>query len=855
MTPGSKLGPYEIVALIGAGGMGEVYRARDTKLDRDVALKVLPDAFARDPDRMARFEREAKVLASLNHPNIAHIYGVEERALVMELAEGESPKGPMPFEDAWKIATQIADALEYAHDKGVIHRDLKPANVKVTPEGVVKLLDFGLAKALVGDVAPASAGEDSPTLTMGPTVAGVILGTAAYMAPEQAKGKKVDKRADIWSFGVVLYELLTGERMFQGEDVVDTLAAVLHKQPDLERAPAQARKLLRRCLDKDPKQRLRDIGEARYLLETGGTEVPLQAKARATRLPWAVAGALAIAAAGFAALWLRPAPLPQVMRFEIHAPPGSSLPLGTPAISPDGRMLAFTVNDPDGMRRIHLRPIDRTETRALPGTEGAIHPFWSPDGRSLAFAADNPLRLRRIDVEGGAARDLLVNTLGPWHGTWNQNGDILVSGPRRILAEGGPATPAAAVDEAKGENGIGHPYFLPDGKRFLVLVNTGDKSSIQLATLGSMKRTLVLDNVESAPILAPTPQGKTYLLYLRESDLFGQEFDERSGALRGNPALVVSNVGRVANPAVRAAVGVSRAGILAYQTGGESQAGQLTWFDRSGKQTGSLPADASGITPEISPDGSSVAVLRRNASGGQNVWVTDLARKSASRLTFSAVDLSPVWSPDGKRVAFVTLTPGKDGGVHVVDTGDRSKSQLIDKATLGPTSWSPDGKYLLAGSRFGALTLLPLAADGKPLRVGSRNGRSGQGRISPDGKFAAFGSDESGQFEVYLQQMPPAVGQWKVSINGGQAPRWRRDGKELFFVAPDDSIMAVDIGSGPNPAGVPHALFRAKGADRADLMNYDVRGDGQQFLIFMVGRETQDAAITVVVNWWAELRP
>src|SRR5215471_8180712 len=384
LSVGNHLGAYEVLAFIGKGGMGEVYRARDTKLKRDVALKVLPDAFAKDPGRMLRFQREAEVLASLNHPNIAHIYGVEERALIMELVEGESPTGPLPFEDAWKIALQMADALEYAHERGVIHRDLKPTNVKITPDGVVKLLDFGLAKAFSeAPVAGSTDPENSPTVTLGATVAGTVLGTAAYMSPEQARGKRVDKRADIWSWGVVVYELLTGERLFKGEDAADTLAQVLTKEPDWDRVPVRVRYLLQRCLEKDPKKRLRDIGDARHLLDNSVTAP------KRSWLAW-TAALLAVAAAGFAALWLRPAPLPQVTRFEIHAPPGSTLPLGTPAPSPDGRTIAFTVNDPDGKRRIHLRPIDRIETRALPGTEGAVHPFWSPDGRSLAFAAVGP---------------------------------------------------------------------------------------------------------------------------------------------------------------------------------------------------------------------------------------------------------------------------------------------------------------------------------------------------------------------------------------------------------------------------------------------------------------------------------
>jgi Tol biopolymer transport system component len=503
--------------------------------------------------------------------------------------------------------------------------------------------------------------------------------------------------------------------------------------------------------------------------------------------------------------------------------------------------------------RIHLRPIDRIETRTLPGTEGAVHPFWSPDGRSLAFVAIRQSRLKRIDVAGGAARDL-GETLAPWQGAWSQSGEILCQcGGKwsRMPADSGPPMP---IPRQKGDDGIDHPYFLQDGKRFLVRVD-GEKSSIQLATLGSTERTIVLDDAYSAPILAPTPQGKTYLLYLRESDLFGQEFDEHSGTLRGKPILVVSNIGSVALPATRAAVGVSPAGILAYQIGRESETGQLTWFDRSGRTVDALPVDASGTNPQISPDGSTVAVRRTSLSGG-GIWVTDLARKSPSRITFGRNDVSVAWSPDGKRLAFFRVGDGKDGGVHIVDVTDASKDQhfqgTVNGPSAGPASWSPDEKYLLLEGRTGRMILFPLVGSQKPISVGSRYGASGQGRISPDGNFIAFTSRESGRDEIYVQPMPPATGQKKVSIHGGQSPRWKGDGKELFFVSPDAEMMAVDLTLGR--PGVPRRLFQLKSADPTDLAGYDVRADGQRFLMFVSPRGTADAPITVVLNWWAELR-
>jgi Tol biopolymer transport system component len=516
-------------------------------------------------------------------------------------------------------------------------------------------------------------------------------------------------------------------------------------------------------------------------------------------------------------------------------------------------MLAFTVNDPDGKVRIHLRSIDRLETRALQGAEGAAHPFWAPDGRSLAFVGGDPLRLKRIDIEGGAAQDLSASG-GPWHGTWSQNDDILFLdlGLMRIPAGGGSATPVPGAGT--------FPYFLQDGRRFLVSTVAADgKRSIQLAMLGSETRTMVIHDVDSAPILAPTPQGKTYLLYLRESDLYGQEFDERSARLRGNAMLVVSNVGRVASPALIAAVGVSRSGILAYQTASDVSwnMGQLLWVDRSGKPGDSLPTDLSGRGPELSPDGLLVAVRRTNPLGGQSIWITDLVRKSSQRLTFgpeTVQDFDPVWSSDSGRIAFLRLTRGPDGGVHIVDRKDNSGNQLVHEGASTVKSWSPDGKYLLLLSPDRQLSLLPLTGDRKLIPVGSPNGRSSGGRISPDRKFIAFTSDEKrSQDETYIQPMPLGPGPIKVSNGGGIKPRWRHDGKELFFLT-GGSFMAVDVRS-DGAFSEPHRLFGIKDIVPADVAveDYDVRPDGQQFLVYTVPKAPQDVPIKVVLNWWAGL--
>ncbi len=500
LSVGDRLGPYEILALIGKGGMGEVYRARDPRLNRDVAIKISNAQFTE------RFTREARAIAALNHTNICHLYDVGPDYLVMEYVEGQDLRGPMDFEDALPIIRQLIDGIEAAHEKNIIHRDLKPANIKITPEGVVKILDFGLAKAMEPP-SDNSNPENSPTLTMGATVAGAILGTAAYMAPEQAKGKTADRRSDIWSFGVIVYEVLTGQRLFQGESAVEILGGVLNQEPNISASPVRIQRLLRWCLEKDRKQRLASVSDARRLL-VEDVAAPAGPGPLPSRLGWVAWGLAAIGctAAALLAAWmfLRPVPPPEVTRFEIHAPEGSTLPLGTPAPSPDGRTIAYTVAGKDGVTRIHVRSMDSIESRVLPGTERAIHPFWSPDGRSLGFTADNILK--RVDLAGGSAR-ALTEARGVFHGSWNQDGVILFASPTglsRIPADGGVPTPAAKLDENKRETVVVFPYFLSDGKRFLVKVMHADgTSSTELASLGSWERTTVIADAATAPSWLP----------------------------------------------------------------------------------------------------------------------------------------------------------------------------------------------------------------------------------------------------------------------------------------------------------------------------------------------------------------
>jgi eukaryotic-like serine/threonine-protein kinase len=855
LSPQRNIAHYRITAKLGEGGMGEVWRATDTKLSRDVAIKILPETFAADPDRFARFTRESQVLASLNHPNIAAIYGVEERALVMELVEGPTlaeriAQGPIPLDEALDIARQIGEALEAAHEKGIVHRDLKPANIKITPDGRVKVLDFGLAKALAGD--PVSGDPaNSPTLTMRATVAGVILGTAAYMAPEQAKGKAVDKRADIWAFGVVLYEMVTGSQLFAGDSIAEVLGSVLKDQPDLSAAPAPVRRLLARCLERDLRKRLRDIGDYADLLEQPAA-APAPPRA-ASPFPWLLAAAAALAAlAAIGWIFFHPAPLPLVTRFEITAPPGSTLPPGTPAVSPDGRTLAYVVRDADGIPRIHVRALDSIASRALPGTERAIHPFWSPDGRSLAFSADRVLK--RIDLAGGAPL-ALTPISGPWHGAWSQAGIILglmASGLVQVPAEGGPVRPVEMAGRMTGLS-FGFPFFLSDGRRFLGRVDADGGANIELAALGSAEHKLVLPDVGSAPILAPTPNGKVYLLYLREASLVAQAFDEKTATAAGNPFAVADAVGRVASPQSLPTVGVSPAGVLAYQTAGDAHNNRLQWFDRSGKPLGQVAAESDGFDFQLSPDGRSVAMVRSTPVTA-DIWIADLVRGSSTRFTFGTNGkgyAAAIWSPDGKRIAYHRA----GGGIYVKDANGTGIEQKLTESSAFPLAWSPDGAQI-AFFQDGRLFLLPLdGAAPVPLGAAANFSLSGTA-LSPDGKYIAFSTRESGRDEIYVQALPPATGKWQISVAGGSQPRWRRDGRELFFLAPDSRLMAVDIQTHPAiSAGVPQALFQAA-APRGGpgFRSFDVSSDGRRFLVASLPPNTENNPITVVLNWWIGLR-
>jgi serine/threonine protein kinase len=876
LSTGTKLGPYEIVGPLGSGGMGEVYRARDPRLGRDVALKVLPPAFAQDPERMARFEREAQVLASLNHPNISALYGLEEsdgvRALVLELVEGPTladrmAPGPLPLEEALPLARQIAEALEEAHDKGVTHRDLKPANVKVRPDGTVKVLDFGLAKAL-GDDPAASNLENSPTRSVvSPTRAGVILGTAAYMSPEQAKGLPVDRRTDIWAFGVVLAEMLSGRRMYTGATAFDIMASVVRDEPAIPEAPPGIQRLLRRCLEKDPRRRLQAIGEARLLLEDPhhsderAASPPPVPRARRL-LPWAVAGLFFLATLVVSVAYFRRPPPEEapVTKFTLLPPENTSF--NEIAVSPDGRRVAFTARAASGTTQLWVRPLDSLSAQPLAGTEGASLPFWSPDSRSLGFFAAG--KLKKVEASGGPPQTLF-NAAVPRGGAWNRDGVIIFS-PNggaplyRVSAAGGEPQPVTALDPARQETGHIWPQFLPDGQHFLFFAPSSqpENTGIYLASLDSKTPTRVLGTTSSAAYASG------YLLYLRERTLLAQPFDLASFATAGEAVPVAEPV--QIDSLLRARFSLSQSGVLVYDSSGSGSSSRLLWFDRAGKPLGSVgdPGDYTNLN--LSPDDQRVAAARRDPqTGRQDIWLFDLSRGGSSRFTFGPGSASsPVWSSDGSRIAFFSIRDGPYNLYQKLSSGAGSDEPLLKSSNNKyPLSWSPDGRFLLYAEQDPkmarrSLWILPLEGGGKPfpfLRT-AFNGFFGQ--FSSDGRWTAYTTDESGREEVYVRPFSGAEagagGKWLISNNGGSAPLWRRDGKELFYLAPDNQLMAVEVQSGAAAlqASVPQPLFQTRAA--GIQFRYAVTADGRRFLVNSAAEQAASAPATVVLNWTAGLK-
>jgi len=753
ISSGTRLGPYEIVAPLGAGGMGEVYRARDPRMGREVAIKVSAERFT------DRFEREVRAVAALNHPNICHIYDVGPNYLVMELVEGPTlaeriKQGAVPLEEALAIARQIADALEAAHEKGIIHRDLKPANVKVKPDGTVKVLDFGLAKVAAAAVA-AESPEDSPTLTIEATRVGQILGTAAYMAPEHARGKAVDKRADIWAFGVLLYEMLTGRRLFQGETTSDTLAAVLKVEPNWSRVPVKALRLLKSCLEKDPKRRLRDIGDAWRLLE----EAPQTAPSR-SRLGWVVAGVLVAALA--VALWspwrgaVRPIEGP-VTRLDLDLGPEVSLEATTgPAVilSPDGSRLVFVSQSKDGIRRLFTRTLDQSKTAQLAGTEGAYAPFFSPDGQWIGFFAQGKLKKTRID--GGEPIPLCEAPSGRG-GSWGENGNIIAAleqqgGLWNVPPEGGKPVPLTQLNLESGEVSHRWPQILPGGKAVLFTLGTEvgyyEDADIAVVLLKDRSTKTLLQHAGAFARYLPSG----HLAYVSKGTIFAVPFD--SGRLEVRDA--ATPVGEVASD-LRFGFGqldYSRNGTLAYRTGGTAMT-SLQWLDTAGKTVSLGIEPAYYQNPRLSPDGKRLAVPVSQASG-QDLWIYDLERGIKTRVTNGSSVTAPVWSPDGQFVVFHSL-----GGMFWtrVDGGGKPQPLTQSRTIQLPCSFAPSGKLLAYSEQTpggeGEIRVMTLENNSGQLRAGESRPflRTATGTanasFSPDGRWLAYANAAGGQYEVY----------------------------------------------------------------------------------------------------------
>jgi serine/threonine protein kinase/Tol biopolymer transport system component len=884
LSPGVRLGPYEILDAIGAGGMGEVYRARDSRLARDVALKVLPEAFARDADRMLRFEREAKVLAALNHPNIASLYGLEEsngaRALVMELVEGTTlaeriKRGSLPIEEALLVAKQIADGLEYAHERGIIHRDLKPSNVKRRPDGQVKILDFGLAKALEGEASDEVL-QNSPTLSAGATRTGVLLGTAAYMSPEQVRCKRVDRRADIWAFGCVLYEMLTGLGAFTGETISDNLASVIRAQPEWSFLPAgvppRIREVLRLCLQKDAKQRLQAVGDARITIEevlAGAPDVvTLTAPADAhpklrERMTWiAVVGLLTLVSTWFGVGYFSRTPKPPQPIVSQIGPPENTkfiltgLTAGPPVLSPDGTFLAFAARSADGKQFLWVRSLDGAVEEPLAETEGATFPFWSPNSRSLAFFANG--KLDRIDATGGPVLTVCDAVSGRG-GSWGTDGTILfagLSGPIfRVPASGGTPQQVTKLDESLSQFSHRWAQFLPDGIHFLFFgqATASGNSTIYIGSLDGGAPKVLLRN-ESNAIYAPPG----YLLFVRQGTLVAQRFDANRLQLMGDAAPLAEHEA-VDSSLRRGDFSVSENGILVYASGALSE-GRLLWFDRNGKQLGGTGAvDAYGF-PRISPDGRKLAVSKVSGPSSSTIWILDLDRGTSSRLTFSPGrnDL-PAWSPDGKLIAFVSTQGGNRRIYQQAVNGTGAATSLVigDADEILP-SWSSDGRYLIfqthsnQGNSQWEIWAQPLFGDHKAFPVAQKpQSLQGTPALSPDGKWLANDSDESGRIEVYVTPFLHGGGKWQVSTGGGSCPRWRADGRELFYMSLENKIMSAEISAQTSSVviGKVQQVFQANPVPFAPECMYDVSADGKKIVVVTLAVEQGSQPLTLIVNW------
>jgi serine/threonine protein kinase len=876
---GTHLSRYEIRSQLGAGGMGEVYRARDEKLNRDVAIKVLPSALSQDADRLRRFEQEAQAAGALNHPNILAVYdvGMHEGSpyIVSELLEGEELReqlndGSLPQRKALDYAQQIAQGLAAAHERGITHRDLKPENLFVTKDGRVKILDFGLAK-----LRPTRSQSVSSEIATQKHITdpGTVMGTVGYMSPEQVRGHEADHRSDIFSFGSILYEMLSGQRAFRRDTMAETMTAILKEEPpELSETNAKIslplEKIVRRCLEKQPERRFHSAHDLAFAIESlSGTAsgsgqtltalTTLSTRSRLTKhLPWIVAGVLFIAllaALPFVISSLRRAPVDTpVTRVSVLPPEKSTL--STVTVSPDGRRLAIIATDATGKRLLWVRPLDALVAQPLAGTDDAIQPFWSPDSRFIGFFAGR--KLKKIEVAGGSP-STLCNALNGRGGTWNRD-DVIVFAPdnrgglSRVSAAGGEPSPVTTLDASRQESTHRFPQFLPDGRHFLYHARSiqHENSAIYVSSLDQPQAKRIISTDTNA---AYAPPG--YLLFTRETALMAQAFDVASLALTGAPFPVAEQVGylRLNNEAY---FSVSETGVLVYKSNDAGKT-QLVWFDRSGKQLGAPGPPGEYSFPALSPDEKRVAIDRDDPQTGTfDIWLLDLARGIPSRFTFDpANDVYPVWSPDGSRIVFGSSRDGAYGLYQKSSSGAGSEEAISKPGERKyPTDWSLDGRFILytqtSPDTLWDLWVIPLFGDRQPIPFLQTKFNEVNGVFSPDGKWIAYESDDSGSSQVWVQSFP-AGSKWQVSNEGGGEPHFRRDGKELFYLAANGKLMAVEVKA--NISGLefsaPKPLFDTHSQNR-----YSVTADGQRFLINTPVEESASAPITVILNWTAEAK-
>lgn len=891
LDSGTKLGRYEIRSKLGEGGMGEVYLARDTQLGRDVAIKVLPSTYSDDVERLHRFEQEACAASALNHPNILSIYDVGTHDaspyVVSELLLGQTLRqrisgAPLPQRKAIDYALETARGLAVAHEKGIVHRDLKPDNLFITNDGRLKILDFGLAKLTgAGNTELSQTGIPTRRVDTDP---GKVMGTVGYMSPEQLKGRPVDQRSDIFAFGTILYEMLSGRRAFHGESAAETMSAILKEDPpDLSetnhRVSPALERLVNRCIEKNPEERFHSASDLAFALEaiSGSSSIstptltsttPFRAGGRLReQFPWILIAVLSVALLVLGFLYFRGTPAaqaPEVQRFVIALPEKSQI-VGPPTISPDGRLVVFRLNTDDGKERLWMRAIGSLEARPLVGTDGASQPFWSPDSRSVGFFANG--KLKRIDVSGGAVQTV-CDAPSNFSGAWSPDGTIVfsrgvTSGLYRVPASGGTPVQLTTVDPSNNEIEHIWPYFLPDGRHFLFFVRNAqpESSAIYVGTLDSKNTTRLLQVHSSA---AYAPPG--YVLFVRDNTLMAQGFDADALALKGDAVPVAEHV--VRNPITgRTMFSVSDTGVLLLRPG-DINNNQLTWFDRTGKQLGALTSPGGYSGPALSPDEKKVAVARSDGqtSTAPDIWLTDLERGTQIRLTTDpATDTYPSWSPSGDQVTFLSTRNGATGIYQKPANGTAPEKPLVSSAELKYNpQWSPDGQFIIYSQinpkTNSDLYLLSLAGERKPTPLLQTTFIEAQARFSPNGRWIAYISNETGQFQVYVESFPATGAKLAISVGGGSQPQWRADGKELYYYAPDRKLMAVEVnGDGPTfKVGEARPLFdiRVFAVDQSFPGNgyYTVTHDGKRFLVSSLPEAPERQQINAIVNWTADLK-